>query len=195
MPFYGPRVTEAFSMMYRLHANQVRKGADVPYITHLMAVAAVVGEHGGDEDQFIAALLHDAVEDAGGAPVLAEIGAAFGSRVASMVAACTDTDITPKPPWRARKESFIQSIGHAPLEVRLIIAADKLHNIRSTTTGLRMKGATIWKLFAGGKEGTVWYYESMLQALAHEWPHPILDELADAVQNLKQAAEFAARHA
>jgi len=191
---YGPRVAQALGACYRYHAAQERKGAAVPYLTHLLSVAAIVGEYGGDEDQFIAALLHDAVEDAGGASVLAEIRTDYGDRVAEIVLGCTDTDETPKPPWRPRKEAFIASIAHAPQDARLIISADKLHNIRSTVTELRRRGAVVWQHFTGGRDGTLWYYEAVVQALAHEWPHPILDELADAVISLKQAADFADQH-
>lgn len=188
---YGPRVLDALLLMYRLHAGQVRKGAGVPYITHLLAVASLVGEHGGDEDQFIAALLHDAVEDAGGQATLAEIRGQFGERVARLVWACTDTDTEPKPPWRARKEAFLAGIpGMAP-EARLIVAADKVHNARATALDVLRDGALVWERFRGGRDGTLWYYSAAMEALSLGWKHSILEELAQAVQRLTSAAEKA----
>lgn len=185
---YSPRVVQAMELMYQLHKDQVRKGAGVPYITHLLAVAALVGEYGGDEDQFIAALLHDAVEDAGGQPVLEEIRRLFGERVARMVWACSDTDVMPKPPWRARKEAFIAAVAEAPEEVRLIIAADKLHNVRSLVLDLRRMGCGVWSRFSGGEEGSLWAYGALLGALSEGWEHPILLELREAMEQLNHCA-------
>jgi (p)ppGpp synthase/HD superfamily hydrolase len=186
---YGERAGQALAWAFALHATQRRKQSEVPYVTHLLAVAALVGEHGGDEDQFIAALLHDAVEDQGGPAVAAEIAARFGDRVAGLVAACTDTDEEPKPPWRARKEAHVAHVAHAPLEARLILAADKLHNARATTRDLRRHGPGVFERFRGGREGTLWYYGAMHAALGAGWAHPILDELAEAVAALHAAAK------
>src|SRR5262245_13654777 len=105
MPF-SPRFEQAFLYANRLHADQVRKATGIAYVTHLMSVAGIVADYGGDEEQIIAALLHDVVEDQGGAPRLAEIRTQFGERVAGIVADCTDADTIPKPPWKARKEAY-----------------------------------------------------------------------------------------
>jgi (p)ppGpp synthase/HD superfamily hydrolase len=185
---YSERILDAVELMYRLHARQVRKGTGVPYLTHLLAVAALVGEHGGNEDQFIAALLHDAVEDAGGQETLTEIRHRYGDAVAEMVWDCSDTDAHPKPPWRARKEAFIAHVATLPGQTRLIIAADKLHNARTTTMDLRRLGDALWARFNGGRDGTLWYYAAVLDALASDWEHPILDDLRDAVAMLYLAA-------
>lgn len=185
---YGNRAGEALAWAFELHRGQRRKASETPYVTHLLAVAALVGEHGGDEDQFIAALLHDAVEDQGGPAVAAELAARFGPRVAAMVACCTDTDEEPKPPWRARKEAHLAHVAAAPPEARLIVAADKIHNARTTARDLRRDGPAVFGRFRGGREGTLWYYAAMHAALGEGWDHPILDELAEAVAALNAAA-------
>jgi (p)ppGpp synthase/HD superfamily hydrolase len=104
------RFDQALVYASRLHRDQWRKGTQIPYVSHLLSVAALVIEHGGDEDQAIAALLHDAVEDQGGAPILDEIREQFGDRVAKIVNECTDAWEEPKPPWRARKESSLAKL-------------------------------------------------------------------------------------
>src|SRR5262245_39191214 len=123
---YSPRFEEAFLHANRVHADQMRKVTQTPYVIHLLGVAALVGEYGGDEDQVIAALLHDAPEDQGGRAQLEEIHRTFGARVARIVEGCTDTFDDPKPPWRARKEAYIQHLATAPAEVLIVSAADKL---------------------------------------------------------------------
>jgi (p)ppGpp synthase/HD superfamily hydrolase len=185
---YSSRIVDAFALSFQLHQKQVRKGSHVPYITHLMGVAAIVGRHGGDEEQFIAALLHDAVEDQGGQATLARIRARFGDTVAEYVAGCSDTDIEPKPPWLERKEQFIKATRTASPKLKLIIAADKLHNTRSTISDLRERGDQVWRMFKGDKDAHLWYMEEMLRALAHQWEHPLLRELADAIETLHQIA-------
>ena len=186
---YTERTGGALAYMFELHGAQTRKGGDVPYITHTLSVAALVGEFGGDEDQFIAALLHDAVEDAGGLETLETIRARFGERVAAYVWACTDTAELPKPPWRERKERYIAHIPMAPAQARLIAAADKLHNARSIALDLRLHGPVVWKRFLGARDGTLWYYEAVAHALRNGWDHPILNDLDHAVAELLHAAE------
>jgi len=161
-PLLTSRFEEALVYAARLHANQVRKGSDVPYISHLLGVTALVIEDGGDEDQAIAALLHDAVEDQGGYKTLAEIRRLYWDRVAEIVEALTDAFTTPKPPWRERKERYLEHLRHATPEVRRVSLADKLHNARSILNDLRSDGEGIWDRFNGGKEGTLWYYRSLL---------------------------------
>lgn len=181
---YTSRVVDAFGFAYELHREQVRKGSRVPYITHLMGVAATVGNYGGSESQFIAALLHDAVEDQGGRQALDQIRDRFGDEVAGYVAGCSDSDVIPKPPWRERKEEFLKGIADAPPQLKLIIAADKLYNARAIMKTLRERGNATWDLFKGGREGTLWYYGEAVRALSANWSHPILEELAEAVDAL-----------
>src|SRR5262249_47676947 len=142
----------------RIHAKQTRKKTGRPYIGHLMSVAALVIEYGGDEEMAIAALLHDAVEDQGGLPRLREIRRKFGTRVAHIVDGCTDSYAEPKPAWLERKKSYLGRIGRESAEVLLVSAADKLSNVRETMHDLRVHGETVFERFAGKKQGTLWYY-------------------------------------
>ncbi|MFN8178673.1 MAG: HD domain-containing protein [bacterium] len=183
------RVEEAVLLASRLHRGQRRKGTDVPYLFHLLAVAALVAEHGGDEDQVVAALLHDAIEDAGGTVAREEIRRRFGEDVAALVDGCTDADTVPKPPWRARKERFVARVADASPRLRLVVAADKLHNADATLRDLRRLGDEVWNRFRGGRDGTLWYYEEVTKSLAHGWSHPILDELRETVKALRAEAE------
>lgn len=185
---YSDRMVRAFALAHELHAQQRRKSTDAPYITHLMAVAALVGEHGGTEEMVIAALLHDAVEDQGGVATLARIRTEFGDDVAELVEAATDASTHPKPPWRARKEAHLARLATASPAARLVIAADKLHNARSLVATLKREGVSAWRHFKGGRDGTIWYYASMVDTLRHSWPHPILDELDGAIELLRQVA-------
>jgi GTP pyrophosphokinase len=159
------RFEEALVLATCLHADQTRKGTAIPYISHLLAVTAIVLEHGGNEDEAIAALLHDSIEDQGGAATREEIRRQFGDRVVEIVDGCTDTDVMPKPPWRERKEAYLAHIIEATGSVRLVSAADKLHNARAILEDYRIIGEALWNRFNGGKEGTLWYYRSAVDAL------------------------------
>lgn len=182
---YSKRIVEAMALMYELHARQVRKASDVPYITHPMAVAALVGQFGGGEDQFIAALLHDAPEDQGGRPTLDLIQNRFGDRVAEYVLGCSDTLQDPKPPWKERKEAFIKRTANAPEDLRLIIACDKLHNLQCIIRDIRQQGRSVWERFTGRRMGTLWYYENMLDVLSKNWDHDMVCELRELFEQLK----------
>ena len=118
----GPRFLRAFQFAAEKHAGQARKASTIPYIAHLMGVTSLVLEAGGDEDMAIAALLHDVVEDCGGAPMLMEVQRRFGKRVAHIVDGCTDADTVPKPPWRERKENYLQHLKTADADTRLVSA-------------------------------------------------------------------------
>lgn len=183
----GERFCEALGFAARLHAKQMRKVSDTPYVAHLLRVTGIVLEHGGDEDTAIAALLHDAIEDQGGAVTGEEIGRRFGPQVLQIVAACTDTDQTPKPPWRTRKEGYLERLRTAPFAVRLVSAADKLDNARSLAADYHRLGETLWKHFRGGREGTLWYYRSVVEILKTPGG-PIVDELDRAVAELERLA-------
>jgi (p)ppGpp synthase/HD superfamily hydrolase len=182
---YGERLGEAVSYAARAHRDQRRKGTQVPYVTHLLAVAAIVGENGGTEDEVVAALLHDAPEDQGGEARLEDIRKRFGEEVAGIVAGNTDTFEDPKPPWRQRKESYVARIAHEPESVRLVSAADKLHNARSTLADLRSSGDELWQRFNGGKEGTLWYYRALVEAFETAGSNPVVEELDRVVAEME----------
>jgi (p)ppGpp synthase/HD superfamily hydrolase len=154
----------SFALVYahRLHINQVRKGSNTPYISHLLSVAALVLEDGGNEDEAIAALLHDAVEDCGGTPILEEIRTTFGEQVATLVRECTESETFPKPPWKERKERYLEQLKNSDLGAYRIAIADKLHNARSILMDYHRQGNSVWQKFKGGKEGTLWFYRSIL---------------------------------
>ncbi len=187
-PVSPARLADAVRLAAELHAGQRRKGSDAPYVAHLLAVCALVLEHGGDESQAVAALLHDAIEDAGGDSVRAVLRARFGEDVLALVEGCTDTDETPKPPWRARKERFLERLAAASPRVRLVVAADKLHNAATTRADLARDGARVWERFRGGREGTLWYYRAAVDALQRGWSHPIVAVLAREVAALEADA-------
>lgn len=186
---YTEKFEDALVYSARLHRDQTRKGTGVPYVTHLLAVAAIVGENGGTEDEVIAALLHDAPEDAGGEARLAKIRARFGDTVADIVAGCTDTYEDPKPPWRARKEAYLAHLAEAPAPVRLVSAADKLHNARSVLTDYRAVGEDLWDRFNGGRDGTLWYYRAVADTLHEAGDGPLVDELDCVVAELEHLAD------
>jgi (p)ppGpp synthase/HD superfamily hydrolase len=184
----GPRFLRAFQFAAKKHAGQTRKASTIPYIAHLMGVASLVLEAGGDEDLAIAALLHDVVEDCGGAPMLREVRRRFGSRVAKVVEGCTDADTIPKPPWRERKESYLRHLKDADDDTRLVSAADKLNNVRSIISDYRQIGEFVWERFNGGREGTLWYYRSLRSEFLRRPPNRITRDLALAVNELESLA-------
>ncbi len=182
------RFEEALIFATRLHARQVRKGTPVPYISHLLAVAGMVLEQGGDEDAAIAALLHDAVEDQGGRRTLDEIRRRFGDRVAEIVEECSDAFTFFKPPWRKRKEAYLAHLPQASAAVRLVSAADKLHNARTTVADYRAMGEALWERFNGGREGTLWFYRAMVEALQAGGSFSLVEELDRVVSELERLA-------
>lgn len=159
--FTSDRYQKALLFAHQLHQNQTRKGSHTPYIAHLLSVSALVLEHGGDEDQAIAGLLHDAVEDQGGLPTLELIKKEFGEKVADIVAGCTDAYTNPKPPWPGRKTAYLTKLQTADDKILLVSLADKVHNARSILADLNDPATTVWDKFKGGKEGTIWYYQSL----------------------------------
>ncbi|MGC1646336.1 MAG: HD domain-containing protein [Candidatus Sulfotelmatobacter sp.] len=184
----GPRFLRAFEFAAEKHKNQTRKASTIPYIAHLMGVASLVLEAGGDEELAIAALLHDVVEDCGGAPMLKEVRRLFGARVAKVVEGCTDADTYPKPPWQARKEKYIRHLKAADTDTKLVAAADKLNNVRSILSDYRAIGESVWSRFHGGREGTLWYYRSLRDVfLRYKW-NRITRDLELAVKELDALA-------
>ncbi len=186
---YYQRFEQALVLAHQLHAAQTRKGTTLPYIGHLLAVTSIVIENGGSEDEAIAALLHDAIEDAGGDPVRKVIREGFGENVLEIVEGLTDTDQTPKPPWRARKEAYIAHLGEASASVVLVSLADKIHNAGSILRDLRKEGDSVWSRFTGDKEGSLWYYRSLLEAFrARGQFTALVDDLERIVTELERLA-------
>jgi (p)ppGpp synthase/HD superfamily hydrolase len=166
------RFAEALAYAFGVHSAQRRKGSGVPYVAHLMSVAAIALEH----------------EDQGGEAMRAEITRRFGPTVAEIVDGCTDAETIPKPPWRDRKEKFLARLPLASRSVHLVCAADKLHNARSLVEDHRVLGDKLWQRFNGGKEGTLWYYRGIVTALEAASPGPLVDQLARTVAELERAA-------
>ena len=156
----------------------MRKKTKIPYIGHLLGVTAIALEYGANETEAIGALLHDAVEDCGGPERQREIEEKFGHEVGAIVAVCTDTNETPKPPWRERKENYIAHLKTTSVSTRLVSASDKLHNARAIVHNLREEGDEVWTRFKGGKEGTLWYYRSLVSTFRERGASPLVDELA-----------------
>ena len=181
----GPRFHRAFLFATEKHAGQTRKASTIPYLAHLMGVASLVLEAGGDEDLAIAALLHDVVEDCGGTPMLEQVRRRFGARVAKVVDGCTDAYTIPKPPWRERKDSYISHLKTADGDTRLVSAADKLNNVRSILSDYRQVGEAIWPRFNGGREGTLWYYRTLCDEFLRDERNRITRDFELAVNELE----------
>ncbi len=184
------RFDQALLYAAALHRAQVRKGRAVPYMAHLLGVTSIALEHGATEDEAIAALLHDAIEDQGGATTRDEIRRRFGERIVAIVDGCTDAETLPKPPWRQRKERFIAALAEMSPSVRLVVAADKLHNARSLIEDWRQEGDAVWRHFSGGKEGTLWYYRTIAASLEALGPTALTEELGRVVAEMERISDF-----
>lgn len=198
MPASGdPRLSEDFqdALVYtvQVHRGQQRKGSGTPYVGHLLSVAGLVLAHGADEDVAMAALLHDAAGDQGGKERLADIRDRFGDRVAGIVAECSDTFETPKPPWHERKQAYLDHLHHASEDAPLVSAADKLHNARAILEDHREQGEDLWEIFTTeSASDQLWYYESLVEAFqtADKVPamgedyHRLVDELENVVSTI-----------
>jgi (p)ppGpp synthase/HD superfamily hydrolase len=164
---YSKRFRRALKQSAKLHERQTRKGSDVPYMAHLMHVSALVWEAGGSEDQAIAALLHDAVEDQGGPELLDELRERYGKRVARIVADCSDSDGSgDKLPWGERKTEHLRHLENADAESLLVVAADKVHNVESIIASLQEEGSSVWDRFNAPSEQQVWYYQCVWEILS-----------------------------
>jgi (p)ppGpp synthase/HD superfamily hydrolase len=191
---YSRRFEDALVYAHQLHAQQKRRGTTIPYIGHLLAVAAIVIENNGTEDEAIAALLHDAVEDQGGARTREEIRRRFSEKVAAIVDGLSDTDQTPKPPWPARKEAYIAHLSDASPSVLLVSLADKIHNASSILRDLRNEGDSVWSRFTGGKDGSLWYYRTLVETFrARGQFMTMVDKLDRIVSEIERAASTNAR--
>jgi (p)ppGpp synthase/HD superfamily hydrolase len=184
------RFEEALLYASRVHANQKRRGTRIPYLAHLLGAANIAITFGADENEAIAALLHDAIEDQ--QVPHAELAERFGSRVANIVRGCSDSEALPKPPWRERKERFVAGLGRASRSARLVCAADKLDNARALLADYRAHGDKIWRKFNGGREGTLWYYRAVANALRAREETPLVAELDAVVAELERLASRAA---
>lgn len=188
LPAYTPRLDAAVQLVLHDFRRVTRKGSTVPYVSHLFSVTALVAEAGGDEDQLIAAMLHDWLEDVPESTA-EELERRFGPRVRRIVESCTDTQELPKPPWRERKERYLASLPHHAPDEKLVTCADKLHNATTLVRDLRLHGPVTMDRFRGGRDGTLWYYASVADALGGQgWHHWLLTELRVAVRDLHTLA-------
>jgi (p)ppGpp synthase/HD superfamily hydrolase len=187
------RFTAALVYAAQVRGKQFRKRTQRPYLGHLLNVASIVIEYGGDEDMAIAALLHDAVEDQGGLPRLRAIRGKFGKRVAHIVDGCTDAYTQPKPPWLSCKHAYIERVGKESEDVRMVSAADKLSNVRETLNDFRANGQSIFERFAGKKAGTLRYYRALVQIFRRTGNNPLIEELDRVVSTLETLARKPAR--
>jgi len=183
----SPRFHDALSLASEVHAGQVRKGTQIPYIAHVIGVTSIVLRFGGNEDEAIGGLLHDTIEDA--KPPLtpdilrARIRDQFGDLVLEIVEGCTDSDVTPKPPWLKRKEAYIARVAGEPAPVILVSAADKLHNATAILNDYRAFHDNLWMRFnpEAGKAGTVGYYRGLVTAYRSTGHHKELINALDTV--------------
>lgn len=169
-PVVGERLEAAFAYAIELHARQARKGTTIPYVTHLLAVCSLALEDGAEEEEAIAALLHDGPEDQGGQPVLDEIGRRFGDRVAAIVEGLSDTLEDPKPDWRPRKERYLERLTLETAAVLRVSLADKLHNARSMLIDLTDGGDELWTRFHAGRDHQAWYFRELLAVFEQGLP-------------------------
>ena len=187
------RFDRALAYATHVHGGQVRKGTSVPYVAHLLAVAATVLEYGGDEEMAIGALLHDAAEDQGGSPRLEDIRNRFGERDARFVGACSDNlaDTAAgekKAGWRERKEKYLAKLPTRDPEILLISLSDKVHNARSILRDLRKEGVgtKVWSRFSASREETLWYYRQLAETFRRVLPGQLSDELAEIAEALEK---------
>jgi GTP pyrophosphokinase len=185
------RFDEALALASRVHRRQSRKGTQIPYIAHVIGVASLVMEYGGSENEAVAALLHDTLEDAPpempAEQLRATIGDRFGAEVLSIVEHCTDTTSQPKPPWRERKARYIAAAEDAPISALRVSAADKLHNLRALARDYRREGHQLWQRFnpEAGQRGTLGYHRALVEVYLRRMPGELADELARAQEALE----------
>jgi len=186
------RFDHALLFAAQVHREQDRKKSGIPYLSHLLGVASIVMDYGGDEDMAIAALLHDAVEDHGGRPMLKVIEQIFGPRVAKIVDGCTDSyvsDAKKKEPWEKRKIRYLHRVRHEDGETRFVSAADKLYNARAILRDLRYDGDLAFARFTAPKAKTLWYYRSLVReyrlgGVTHRLK-PLIDDLDRVVTEIE----------
>ncbi len=172
-----------------MHRAQARNGTSIPYVSHLLGTCAIAQEFGANEDQAIAALLHDVIEDIEPIDEARAAVASFGDEVLRIVEACTDADTHPKPPWRERKEAYLVRLATEDAAVLLVSASDKLHNARAIVADLRQHGSAVWDRFNTGRE-QFWYYRSLVTAFRSNPEHEpaLIDELDRTVTKMERLA-------
>lgn len=185
--FQSDTYQEAFDYACTLHAGQTRKGTKTPYVSHLLAVSAMVMDAGGSNDQIVAALLHDAPEDQGGVDTLDEIRNRFGGSVADIVEECSENLNLAGRPWRERKTAFLDSIKNLSPEAHLVVTADKLHNVMSLMFDYHNKGEALWSVFNAGRDDQLWYYRSVADKLYARNPVPLSRSLKQMTENFEAA--------
>lgn len=193
-----PRLIQAFQFAAHEHRCQLRKGTKIPYISHLMSVSALVMENGGDENQAIAGLLHDVIEDANPPTNVPQIRKAilklFGPRVLSLVEGCTDGEANAaweKSSWRERKEIYLEHLQHESEELLLVSCCDKLHNARAILTDLLTHGNVLFDRFKGRQTGTLWYYRTLVTIFEKQLPGIVaVRELANTVKAIERLSEL-----
>jgi (p)ppGpp synthase/HD superfamily hydrolase len=189
MTILTERFDRAFRYASHIHGGHRRKGTEVPYLSHLMGVASLTLEHGGTEDQAIAALLHDAAEDQGGQDRLDDIRARFGDPVADIVRDCTDSWEDPKPDWDERKRIYLESLESKPDASLLVSLADKTHNARAIVTDLHLEGEKLWDRFNKPASKTLGYYRKLEAFFSRRRPGPLATELKRAVDEMHRFAD------
>ena len=192
----GPRFDRALVYAHCAHGQQTRKGSEIPYMSHLLGVASIALELGADEDQAVAALLHDAVEDQGGSARLADIEKVFGPNVAAIVADCTDGELdgdrSDPANWYPRKEAYLAALKSKPPQSLLVSLADKTHNARSIHDDLTAIGVAVFDRFTGGQTGTLWYYATLADTFSELLPGPGSRRLASIVDEMHRLASAGA---
>jgi (p)ppGpp synthase/HD superfamily hydrolase len=182
----GDRFDRAFALASELHRDQTRKGSQIPYVGHLLGVCSLVIESRGSEDEAIAALLHDSAEDQGGVGTLERIRREFGDAVADIVEECSDSLGDPKPPWRERKEAYLEHLKEASPGGLRVSLADKVHNMRTIVLDYRVHGEQLWERFNAGRDDVLWYYRSLAEVFRRRAPGPLATELADSTAELER---------
>lgn len=180
------RFDDAFRYAHQVHSEQRRKGTNAPYIGHLMGVTSIVLDDGGNEDEAIAALLHDAAEDHGGRERLEDIRARFGDSVARIVEDCTDSWDTPKAPWAERKHAYVHHARTLPRSSLRVSAADKVHNAYAILRDLRNSGEAVWERFSAAPDNVMSYYERLVRAFREAGGGPLVDELDRIVRGIRR---------
>jgi (p)ppGpp synthase/HD superfamily hydrolase len=180
------RFESALVYAFRLHACQLRKDGKTPYISHLLSVTALVLENNGDEDEAIAALLHDAVEDQGGQPTAQYIRQQFGDRVIAIVEGCSEPTRTVQT-WKQRKQAYLDHLQQASAEVCRVSLADKLHNVRSLLLSLQQDGEIVWQRFNSPKANQIWFYQSLSAIYQIRCPSVMTQTFSQLVQQLDLA--------
>jgi len=192
LPVKGPRLSKKFgkALLYasRIHGGKLRKKTRIPDIGHVLGVTAIALEYGANETEAIGALLHDAVEDAGGERRLRDIEHKFGSAVAKIVDGCTDTYEKPKPPWLERKKTYVEHVRSASQSTKLVSASDKLENVRSLLRNYREEGEKLWRRYSEGKKAALWYYRALVKAFTGKRIRPLVQELDRTVTELERLA-------